>query len=288
VAPIPSEERLAPEALLSAMPPGLRGALSAMGADVQSGWREGERHYVRAIGSRGPVLVRFGPGAAYADVLAHEVHVRGLVGADGPLRSPPVLAHARGWLVEARVDPWPLEGPDATQAAIAAAAAIPGLELPPSPRAAASRSPLRARVRRLRASVPALDLLRARRVLASSPLPRETSHGDFHPGNVLFTGTEAWVVDWELSGLRPRGWDLLHLWVGLAREADRALVLERALAGESPSHRKALLRLRYAALVRVLLAKLAPDRPFDRDDAGARRLLALLPAVRREADLSRI
>ena len=171
-------------------------------------------------------------------------------------------------------------------AVVAAAGEIPLLELPPAPhRPFGGRGALRRRMRVLRRGVPLRDLRASRRTLAAPELPVVTSHGDLHRGNVLVSGAAAWVVDWELSGRRPAGYDLMQFWATLPAPADRERLLESALASMGPEHREALFRLRHALVVRTIASKLSAPMDFDRDPAGAEALLELLPAVRAEAGL---
>ena len=134
--------------------------------------------------------------------------------------------------------------------------------------------------------LPVRDVARARSILAASPLPLVTSHGDFHVGNVLVSDGKAWVVDWELSGRRPLGHDLMQLWATLPDARDRDRLWEGALALVGTEHEHALARLRYALVVRTIANMLAAPERFDRDSEGANRLLALLPALRSAAAAS--
>jgi aminoglycoside phosphotransferase (APT) family kinase protein len=111
-------------------------------------------------------------------------------------------------------------------------------------------------------------------------LPRVAAHGDFYPGNVLVSGGVAWVVDWELCGRRPLGYDLMHYWATTEDAQARAVVLEGALDLVGASNRAELLRLRYAVAVRVAASKLAAAASGDRDPKGAQRLLRSLPELR--------
>ena len=116
--------------------------------------------------------------------------------------------------------------------------------------------------------------------MAELRLPLVTTHGDFHPGNVLISSGAAWVVDWELSGHGPAGFDLL-LFGSTVESEDRERLLEAAV--ELAGDRREAQRLAYAVLVRAAAAKLSSAQPFDRDPEGAKRLLALLPAARQAA-----
>jgi hypothetical protein len=281
----PSEERLAPEAFRAALPAGLAAALAGLGAEAEQGWREADRLYGTAASPDGPLFVRLSRSPDDVAVFAHEARVHRLVGADGALRSPPVLAEGPGWLVLRRIGSEPFAGAEAVALAVEAAMRIPALELPVAPPGPNGRPPL---VRRLtavvRSPVPLRDLVRARRLLSDPGLPDAGSHGDYHPGNLLLSEGTLWVVDWELTGSRPWGYDLMRLHATVERDEDREEILARALELAGP-RRDALLRLAYALAVKTIADKLHGDRSFDRDEAGASRLLALLPELRRQAGL---
>jgi streptomycin 6-kinase len=141
------------------------------------------------------------------------------------------------------------------------------------------------RVRLIRSRLPTVDVIRARRLLARTALPLATSHGDFHGGNVLFDGEATWVVDWELCGRRPIGYDLMQLWADFADERDRTRLFAGAAEIAGGAWIDELRRLRYALLVITIANKLTSERPFDRDPVGADALLRLLPEARAEARL---
>ena len=213
-------------------------------------------------------------------MLEHEVAVRELVGAEGPLRAPPVLERGMDWLLESAIEAEPFGGASHVELVAAAADRLRGLELPELP-PRSTRGRAAARLRLLASPLPVADLRRARRIMAERRLPSVTTHGDFHPGNVLISGGAAWVVDWELCGRGPAGSDLLLFGATVESVEDRERLLEAAaeLAGD----RSETLRLAYAVLVRAAAAKLSAAQPFDRDPHGAKRLLALLPRARRSA-----
>lgn len=58
-------------------------------------------------------------------------------------------------------------------------------------------------------------------VLARDPR-RVVSHNDVNPGNVLWDGTRAWLVDWEVAGLWHPYYDLAAFVTFLAMDAERA------------------------------------------------------------------
>jgi hypothetical protein len=270
---------------LDALPAGLAEALARRGAEVERRWDEPPRSYLFAAAPGGALFARMSVDPADVAVLEHEAAVRGLVGGEGPLRAPPVLERGPDWLLEEAIEPEPCEGAERIDVVAAAAAAIAQLELPLAPaRSGGSRASLRTRARMLRSPLPLRDLRAARRTLADPGLPTVTSHGDFHRGNVLVKGGAAWVVDWELSGLRPAGYDLMQFWATLERPDDRERLFEAAVETVGGA-RQALLALRHALVVRTIAGKLAGPKDFDRDPAGAHELLALLPVLRAEAGL---
>jgi len=271
------------------IPAELTAALRARGATVEHGWREGPRGYLRASSPAGPLFARYSEDAADRPRLMHEAAVRAALGESGPLRAPAVFEQGPGWLVERRIETEPLCGPVAVDAALAALGELAVRDLPASlptgnpglQARLARRRRLARRLRLTRSALSVRDLLRARQLLASSPLLPVASHGDFHAGNVLFADGATWIVDWELSGRRPLGYDAMMLWPTLADEADRERLLAGALELVSPRHRDALLDLRYALVVRMTAGLLAADAPLDRDPAAARAWLARLPELRR-------
>jgi hypothetical protein len=231
----------------------------------------------------GGLFARASRDPADVAVLAHEAQVRELVGQDGPLRAPPVLELGPGWLLEQAVEAEPLRGEEAVSIAVAAAQRIPALELPSAPPRSGQSltSSLRRRWRLFRSPLPFGDVLQARRILRAAG-PRATSHGDFHRKNILLADGAAWVVDWELSGLRPRGYDLLYLAATL--EADDRRHLWELVPEDTETEE--LRRLRYAVTVSVLSGKLAAAQAFDRDPVAAESLLRELPRLRAEAGFS--
>ena len=249
-------------------------------------WHEHLRGYLFAHSPGGRLFGRWSDDPDDEPTFAHEAEVRELIGAEGPLRAPPVLDRAARWLLEQAVDPEAPRGPERVDAIIAAAERIAELDLPPAPiRTMRGRFSLRTRVRILRSPLPVRDLRSARRTLADPGLPSVTSHGDFHRGNVLVKDGVAWVVDWELSGRRPAGYDLMQFWATLEEPDDRSRLFQAAVNSIGPDRRSELLRLRHALVVRTIAGKFAAPMAFDRDRAGAHDLLELLPAVRGEAGL---
>src|SRR5262245_28327160 len=126
--------RIVPAALaVDAIPPGLAQALERRKAKLERGWWEGERSYLFAACPGGRLFGRGGRGPADAAVLEHEAAVREIVGAEGPLRAPPVLERGRGWLLETAIEPEPFGGAAHVELVVAAAERLRGLELPELP-----------------------------------------------------------------------------------------------------------------------------------------------------------
>jgi hypothetical protein len=270
----------------SAPPPtALAAALEARGAEIRSERREGRRTYLLARSPDGPLFARYSSDPGDVEVFAHEEAVRALVGTSGPLRAPPVLERGPGWLLEVAVEAEPFEGHGAIDAAVAAAGRLAELELPEAPTRTGLAGALRRRLRIALSPVPKRDLLAARRGLREVTLPLVTGHGDFYTGNLLLAEGATWVVDWELAGRWPAGYDLMRLWSTVARAEDRERLLAGAVELVGPAHRAGLLRLRHAVLVYTIAGLFGAERRSERDPAAGRELLGLLPAVRREAGL---
>lgn len=251
---------------------------------MQRTWREQFRGYLFADSAEGRLFGRWSDDPGDHPTLAHEAAVREVVGTDGPLRAPAVLESSATWLLEEAVDSEPCRGPDRVDAVANAGEQIAQLDLPPAPRRDRGVS-MRTRMRIARSPLPLHDFRASRRTLADPGLPQVTSHGDFHRGNVLVRDGVAWVVDWELSGKRPAGYDVMQFWATLDGAEDREYLFELAVSSIGADRRRELLRLRHALVVRTIVGKLAAPMAFDRDPAGARDLLALLPVLRAEAGL---
>jgi aminoglycoside phosphotransferase (APT) family kinase protein len=72
--------------------------------------------------------------------------------------------------------------------------------------------------------------------LAADPR-RVVSHNDVNPGNVLWDGTQAWLVDWEVTGLGHPYYDLAALALFLRLEDDAAFGLVALHDGAPPDER---------------------------------------------------
>ena len=250
---------------------------------VRSERREGRRTYLLAGSPDGPLFARYSTDPRDAEVFAHEEAVRALVGTSGPLRAPPVLERGEGWLLEVAVEAEPFEGRRPVEAAVAAAERLAGLELPEAPSRGSFAGALHRRLRVALSPVPKRDLIAARRGLRGTRLPEVTGHGDFYAGNLLPAGGAVWVVDWELAGRWPAGYDLMRLWSTVPRAEDRDLLLERAIELVGHARRVELLRLRHAVLVYTIAGLFGAERRSERDPAAGRELLRLLPAARADA-----
>jgi phosphotransferase family enzyme len=265
-------------------PVALVAALSALGAIISNLWREGRRAYLKAESPGGPLFLRYSTDRADVPVLEHEADVRRIIGDDGALRTPAVIEAGAGWLIEEQKDTQPVAGAEAIDSVLAAAADLPGQELPAfeqnPARTAALITAARRRTRLALSALPLRDVARARAIIAEPRLPLVTSHGDLHAGNVLVSDGDTWLVDWELSGDRPAGYDLMQLWPTLAHEADRERLWQGAVEIVGKQHRRALTELRYALAVRTIANKLCTPSRFQRDFEGGRRILALLPELR--------
>jgi phosphotransferase family enzyme len=272
----------APLSLPLDAPRGLRDEVERRDATVQRVVQEARRSYVWLECAAGALFARYSADPVDVPVFEHEAETRSLIGTRGPLRAPAVLARGEGWLLEDRIEPRPVAGTAALGLVLEAAAAIARLSLPPAPELPEETWPARL-MRRLRLlRLPSLlpHLVRARRLARETELPEVTSHGDFHPANLLLTDSSVYVVDWEMTGLRPAGSDLLQLWASLRSPEDRAQVFAGALDLVGTEHRSALERLRYVLLVQTIGVKMSTALPASRDPAGARRLLSLLPEAR--------
>lgn len=258
--------------------------LDAWGARIVHFWREGSRSFMLVDGGDRPLFARYSTDPADIPRLAFEAEVRALIGTDSILRSPPVVANGEGWLIEHRIESLPLEGHSAIEAVVEAARRLTHLELPAAPSEVPSGRLWR-RARPLLSRVPTKEIVLAKRAFTKLRLPLVTTHGDFHAGNIFYSQGAIWVIDWELSGIGPLGYDLMQMWATLSSVQDRDLLLERTFDAFPDADRGMLLTLRYVVAVRTAASKLTASRSFDRDVEGASRLIALLPRLRQEAKI---
>ncbi len=265
-------------------PAALAAALSALGAVISTLWHEGRRAYAKADSDAGPFFARYSSDPGDRPVLEHEAELRRIVGEDGPLRTPPVIDAGDGWLIEVQKEAQPVAGPAGVDSVLAAAADLSRRDLPLlETNGAGSASAIATTRRRINlafSALPLRDVARARAIVADSTLPPVTSHGDLHAENVLLADGQAWVIDWELIGRRPAGYDLMQFWTTLPDERDRSRLWNGAVDIVGKENEAPLADLRYALAVRTIANKLcSPDR-IHRDLEGGRRILSLLPEVR--------
>ncbi len=247
-----------------------------------------ERSYIRASSPSGELFAWFSRDSCQKELAAYELEIRKLIGSDEVLRSPQPLEYADCWRLDRWIDAKPCSGEKAIETIVESARQLQDIRLPKRKGLIRKQSgwvSFRRRLRVVCSDLATRDYLTARAVLTGSSLPLVTSHGDFHRRHILLEDGSAWVIDWELSGLRPAGFDLLYLWSDLDGEEDRDYLFERTVGMLGESRRKELLRLRFAMLVRMIAAKLADPEPLARDRPGAQRLLTLLPSVRHAAAL---
>jgi thiamine kinase-like enzyme len=75
-----------------------------------------------------------------------------------------------------------------------------------------------------------------RRALGASPMPLAPCHNDPWPGNLLDTGGDIYIIDWEYSGMNDPVWDLgdLSVEAGFGPEQDQAM-METYYGGPAPA-----------------------------------------------------
>jgi thiamine kinase-like enzyme len=75
-----------------------------------------------------------------------------------------------------------------------------------------------------------------RRALEASPVPLAPCHNDPWPGNLLDTGEDIYIIDWEYSGMNDPMWDLgdLSVEAGFGPEQDQAM-METYYGGPAPA-----------------------------------------------------
>ncbi len=273
--------------LPSRCPDGLSRALDERDATVDEHWEEGQRTYMRvSAGDGAKLFARFSGAASDHATIAIEARLREAVGAEGPLRAPPVVAWGDLWMIERAIEQEPLRGSAAIDLVLAAAEHLASLELPDVPEAEGAdggegrRQVLLRRLRMARSPLPTRDVVRARGIAANSRLPRVTTHGDFHEHNVLIERGAAWVIDWELADSGPAGFDLMQMWASLQSEADRERLYAGALEIVGRRHADDLAAMRYVLTVRTIAGLVSSRHAFNRDRDEARALLDMLPDLR--------
>lgn len=92
---------------------------------------------------------------------------------------------------------------------------------------------------------------------------RVVSHNDVNPGNVLWDGTRAWLVDWEVAGLGHPYYDLAAFVTFLAMDAERAFGLlalhEERPVGQTERETFAAMRQLVALAVGNLFLSMVPN-----------------------------
>jgi len=273
--------------LLDRLPRGLAAALADHDALIEEIWSDGPRVFLRAGSRSGALFARFSHDRLDEARYAHELAARREVGTRGLLRTPVVLDSGPGWFLEVAVEAQPCRGAHAIDTVVAAASAVADLRLPNAPRTGHWYSRAwrtLSLISRIRASeLRYADYHASLRALAACRLPLVTSHGDFRPENVLLHAGAAWVVDWEYSGRRPAGYDLMQFWCELEREGDRGRLFASVLELVGVKWRNELERLRYAVVVRTVAEQLLYGEQGRRAQRRGERLSALLSEARRTA-----
>ena len=268
------------------VPADLKASLAAQDAAIVRIVRHGHKGYLQAASPGGDLFAWYSSRPEDAAVVEFEARVREEVGTEPPLRSPPLLERGRLWRLERSLVPRPLEGAEAVDTILAAAAAVSQLELPVVPPAAAGETRSGGFWRRMRTLVtplPAIDFWRANTMLQASSLPRTMSHGAFDGDHVLLDGSVPWVIDWDQAASRPAGYDLMTMWAYLDCREDRDRLFEGALALVGERNRLELQRVRYAVTTKVVATMFADPDVYSRDPIRGRALLPLLAAARAEA-----
>jgi aminoglycoside phosphotransferase (APT) family kinase protein len=92
---------------------------------------------------------------------------------------------------------------------------------------------------------------------------RVVSHNDVNPGNVLWDGARAWLVDWEVAGLGHPYYDLAVFVTFLALDAERAYGLlalqEGRPIGQAERETFAAMRQLVALAVGSIFLSMVPD-----------------------------
>lgn len=279
-----------PVAIPPDCPAQLLDALRGRGAAIERFRLHAPRVRVWASSPNEKLFAWYSTDPADQAVIEHEVAVRAAIGTEGPLRAPPVLAHGPLWRLEPALEGRGELAGESIAAVAAAVAVLQASELPqPPPQLVRSREASIARWRRrllmLRSPLPARDLVRARRLFSRSPLPLTTSHGDLHRKQIFPAQGGIWLVDWELLGKRPAGWDTVFLSWDLQDPEDRDRLFLATLELVGRRYRSGLLALKYAALVKMIVGKLVGSRRVEDREQGL-MLLEELPRVREEARVS--
>jgi phosphotransferase family enzyme len=282
--------RASPVAIPPDCPEQLLDALRARGAGIERFRLNSPRVRLWASSPSEKLFAWYSTDPADRAVVEHEVAVRAAIGTEGPLRAPPVLAYGPLWRLEPALEGRGELAGEGIDSVIAAIAVLQERDLPqPPPQLTRSREAPIARWRRrllmLRSPLPARDLMRARRLFTRSPLPLTTSHGDLHRKQIFPAPGGVWVVDWELLGKRPAGWDAVFLSWDLQDPEDRDRLFLATLELVGRRYRSGLLALKYAALVRMIVGKLVGSRRVEDREQGL-MLLEELPRVREEARIS--
>lgn len=268
-----------------AAPAALVEALGARDASISRVVAKQQQQQIWADSSDGPLFARFSAEPRDHDAFAFEASARAVVGSTGDVRSPPVLDLGVEWLLERQIVRRPFGGKACIDRAVTAAVSISELDLPRGGAAAESRAfSLFRRLDMVRSSVPLGHVIASKRALRSHALPLVASHGDFHDRNLLYDGEKLWVIDWELAGPRPAGYDLMYLWATLEAEEDRELLFAAAREAIGQEHEQDLLRLRYGVAVAVAVNMLTTRTALAREAQG-HGLVEMLPGLRREAAL---
>ena len=203
---------------------------------------------------------------------------------------PGVLLERPAWMATERLPNDPPAGAGFVEAVVAnvrrvAAAPSPAHLLEGARNRASRRNLVVSAARIARSPLGLRAFLEARR--AGRNLPADAlSHGDFYLNNLLHDAGRGrvGVIDWETLGLAAQDFDLLMLWPQLEAEADRAALLEAALAAPG-ADRERVGRLHWWLAVRYV-AVLVDEEPPSRW-GGERMERALRLAREARANCSR-
>ena len=94
------------------------------------------------------------------------------------------------------------------------------------------------------------------------------------------------MIDWEQTGIRIAGYDLMRYWPTLDSDRDRAHLFESTVEAIGPRYRDELSKLRYAFLMRAIATKHLRVRDREAPGNKGEKLLELLPDVRAAAGIS--